>query len=221
MLSTHFGSGICSHKSRRRGPILTETVPATIIKSAWRGLERKTSEPNLDMSYCAAEAAAIISLGHKASPYPSGHTERERDQFLAQFNISATLVSCTGPSCSPGIYSNGPLAIGMGTALCRVPGTSPCLSPLSVLSIVYLLHLFHQRPRIRFLQRDAYGFFPVPEVVRQCRRKRLQLNVHLLSYPPAKVTMRGKKGSAEGTQSLLLESGLPQFLLLIPWCIYT
>src|SRR5947209_268888 len=146
MLSTHFGSGICSHKSRRRGPILTDTVPATIIKSAWRGLERKTSEPNLDRSYCAAEAAAIISMAQQASPYPRGQTERERAQFFAQFNISATLVSCTGPSWSPGTYSNGPLAIVMGTALRRVPGTdSSCLSPLSVPlsvpSIIYLLVL--------------------------------------------------------------------------------
>src|SRR2546430_17241932 len=101
MLSTHFGSGICSHKRRRRGPILTETVPATIIKSACRGLERKTSEPNLDMSYCAAEAAAIISMAQQASPYPRGQAERERDQFLAPFNISAPVFGWSGPSSSP------------------------------------------------------------------------------------------------------------------------
>lgn len=41
MLMTHFGSGFCSHS--RRGPILIDTVPETIIRSAWRGLERNTS----------------------------------------------------------------------------------------------------------------------------------------------------------------------------------
>ena len=46
MLITHFGSGICSHSRCRRGPILTGTVPATIIRSAWRGLERNTSSQN-------------------------------------------------------------------------------------------------------------------------------------------------------------------------------
>ena len=34
MENTHFGSGICSHKRRRRGPILIDIVPATIIRSA-------------------------------------------------------------------------------------------------------------------------------------------------------------------------------------------
>src|SRR5947209_11728716 len=95
MLRTHLGSGICSQRRRRRGPILTDTVPATIIKSAWRGLERKTSEPKRERSYCGAEAEAIISITQQANPYPNGQTDLERAQFLAQINMSARLVSST------------------------------------------------------------------------------------------------------------------------------
>src|SRR5579871_3563521 len=102
MLMTHFGSGICSHRWRRRGAILTETVPATIIRSAWRGLARKTSEPKRDMSYCGAEAAAIISKPQQASAYMNGQMERERVQFCAHKSISATLVITAGSSCWPG-----------------------------------------------------------------------------------------------------------------------
>src|SRR5437899_12415058 len=97
MLNTHLGSGICSHNKRKRGPILTDTVPATIIKSAWRGLERKTSEPKRERSYWAAEAAALSSIAPQARPYPRGQTERERAQFCAHRSISARLVNCTGP----------------------------------------------------------------------------------------------------------------------------
>ena len=68
MLITHFGSGICSHNSRRRGPILIDTVPATIIRSAWRGLERNTSEPKRARSYCGADAAAINLMAQQARP---------------------------------------------------------------------------------------------------------------------------------------------------------
>src|SRR5204863_10030778 len=104
MLITHFGSGICSQSKRRRGAIFTETVPATIIKSAWRGLERKTSDPKRERSWCDW-AAAIISMAQQARPYPRGHTDLEPVQFLAHFNISARLVNCTGISWSPGMYS--------------------------------------------------------------------------------------------------------------------
>ena len=39
--------------------------------------------------------------------------------------MSARLVSLTGSSCCPAVYSAGPVAISMGTALRRVPGTGP------------------------------------------------------------------------------------------------
>src|SRR5438270_1583392 len=99
MLMTHLGSGICSQRWRRRGAILTDTVPATIIRSAWRGLAQKTSEPKREMSYCGAEAAAIISKPQQASAYINGQMERERAQFCAQCSMSARLVSTAGSSC--------------------------------------------------------------------------------------------------------------------------
>jgi hypothetical protein len=68
MESTHFGSGICSRSRRSLGPILIETVPATTIRSAWRGLERNTSEPQRDRSYCGAEADAINSMAELPRP---------------------------------------------------------------------------------------------------------------------------------------------------------
>src|SRR5574340_1702068 len=99
MLRTHFGSGICSQRRRKRGPILIETVPATIIKSAWRGLERKTSEPKRERSYCGADADAIISKPQQANAYMNGQIERDRAQFCAQWSMSETLVSTAGSSC--------------------------------------------------------------------------------------------------------------------------
>src|SRR5436305_12677320 len=99
MLMTHLGSGICSQRWRRRGAILTETVPATIMRSAWRGLARKTSEPKRERSYCGTEAAAIISKPQQASAYINGQMERELDQFCAQWSMSSSLVNTAGSSC--------------------------------------------------------------------------------------------------------------------------
>src|SRR5437660_1516811 len=82
-------------------------------------------------------------MAQQARPKPSGHTERERAQFFAQFNISATLVNCTGPSCSPGTYSKAARAMVKGTALCRVPGTDSCSFLFSVLAMLSPLVLDH------------------------------------------------------------------------------
>ncbi len=56
------------------------TVPETIIKSAWRGVGRKTSEPNREMSKREV-AEAIISMAQHASPNVSGHTDPLRAQL--------------------------------------------------------------------------------------------------------------------------------------------
>src|SRR2546421_11354789 len=96
MLMTHLGSGICSQRWRRRGAILTETVPATIMRSAWRGLARKTCEPKGERSYCGAEAAAIISKPQQASADINGQMERGLAQFCVQCNMSALPVSNPG-----------------------------------------------------------------------------------------------------------------------------
>src|SRR5580704_8301899 len=67
----HFGSGIWSQTRFSTGPILRVTVPATIIRSAWRGDGRKTSAPNRAMSNRAV-VDAIISMAQQASPNVSG-----------------------------------------------------------------------------------------------------------------------------------------------------
>src|SRR5271170_6980146 len=76
----HFGSGICSHTRFRTGDILSVTVPATIIKSAWRGDGRKTSAPNRAMSNRAV-VAAIISIAQQAKPKVSGQIADLRAQL--------------------------------------------------------------------------------------------------------------------------------------------
>jgi hypothetical protein len=61
------------------GAIFLVNVPATIIKSAWRGEGRNISEPNRAMSHEAAET--IISMAQQASPMVTGHTEDFRPQL--------------------------------------------------------------------------------------------------------------------------------------------
>ena len=77
----HFGSGIWSQMRFSTGAIFRDTVPATIIKSDWRGLGRNTSAPNLAMSNREV-VDAIISIAQQASPNVSG----QMADFLAQLN---------------------------------------------------------------------------------------------------------------------------------------
>src|SRR5688572_10362825 len=56
-------------------------VPAIIITSAWRGVARATSNPNLDQSYLA-EAVLIISMAQQLVPNTSGHNELLRAQLI-------------------------------------------------------------------------------------------------------------------------------------------
>src|SRR6476619_4117178 len=84
---THFGSGIWSYRRRSTGAIFFVTVPATIIKSDWRGEARKTSAPKRAMSKRDADAA-IISMAQHARPKPIGQSEFWR----AQFRTLSTLV---------------------------------------------------------------------------------------------------------------------------------
>src|SRR6266571_2095813 len=76
---THLGSGIWSSISRSTGAIFCETRPETIIRSAWRGLGRKSSEPKRAMSYLEAEVA-IISMAQQASPNITGQSDFSRLQ---------------------------------------------------------------------------------------------------------------------------------------------
>src|SRR3954467_5625334 len=86
----HLGSGIWSQMRFSTGPILSVTVPATIIRSDWRGLGRNTSAPKRALS--AREVLeAIISIAQHASPNVNGH----RAVFRAQLKTSATYALTT------------------------------------------------------------------------------------------------------------------------------
>src|SRR5260370_22982913 len=76
----HLGSGICSHTRFSTGAIFSVTVPATIIRSAWRGDGRNTSAPNLAISNREV-VEAIISIAQHASPNVSGQMALLRAQL--------------------------------------------------------------------------------------------------------------------------------------------
>src|SRR3712207_3875172 len=61
------------------GAIFCERRPETIMRSAWRGLERKTSDPKRARSYLEA-VEAIISIAQQASPKVTGQSEVSRLQ---------------------------------------------------------------------------------------------------------------------------------------------
>src|SRR5580698_9981336 len=62
------------------GAIFTDTRPAIIIKSDWRGEPRNTSAPNRAMSY-REDAIDIISIAQHARPNDIGQIELRRAQF--------------------------------------------------------------------------------------------------------------------------------------------
>src|SRR5207245_8547167 len=76
----HFGSGICSQTRLSTGAIFSVTVPATIIKSAWRGEGRNTSAPNRAISKREV-VEAIISIAQQARPNVSGQIALLRAQL--------------------------------------------------------------------------------------------------------------------------------------------
>src|SRR5438105_2980366 len=69
------------------GAIFNVGVPATIIKSDWRGLGRKTPAPKRSISNRDAPVA-IISMAQQASPNVIGHSADLR----AQLNTKSTVV---------------------------------------------------------------------------------------------------------------------------------
>jgi hypothetical protein len=83
----HFGSGIWSQTLRITGAIFNVGVPATIIKSDWRGLGRNTPAPNLSRSKRDAPVA-IISMAQQARPNVIGH----KADLRAQLNTKSTVV---------------------------------------------------------------------------------------------------------------------------------
>src|SRR5947209_11456455 len=75
---------------RRTGAIFWETRPATIIRSACRGVALNRSMPNRAMSN-RGPPTAIISIAQQARPNCAGHSEF----FRAMLSIFATDVSST------------------------------------------------------------------------------------------------------------------------------
>src|SRR5215472_10519599 len=90
---------------RSTGAILTERRPATIIRSAWRGLARKTSAPKREMSQREA-LADIISIAQQARPNVAGQSELLRPQSRTLFTWVTRM-----PNPSGGTVARGPLGV--------------------------------------------------------------------------------------------------------------
>src|SRR5579859_7664959 len=114
---TYRGSGICSQRRRTIGAILSVARPATIIRSAWRGVARGIT-PIRSRSNRLAKAA-IISIAQHASPKVSGH----RDAARPQLSAPSTVVRMSPP---PGRLSRIPTASAIGAIWLRLgSGAAP------------------------------------------------------------------------------------------------
>src|SRR6185295_16748688 len=82
---THLGSGIWSYTRRTIGAIFRVTVPATMMRSDWRGLGLKIPAPNRSMSKREAPVA-IISIAQHAKPKVIG----QRADLRAQLKTKST-----------------------------------------------------------------------------------------------------------------------------------
>src|SRR5215204_608467 len=77
---------------RSTGAIFRDTLPETIITSAWRGLARNTSEPKRARSF-RDDVAFIISIAQQARPNVAGHSEDFRAQLIKE---SSRVVKTSG-----------------------------------------------------------------------------------------------------------------------------
>src|SRR2546426_10465781 len=77
---------------RMIGAIFRQTVPATIIRSDWRGDARKTPAPKRSMSY-RDETVAIISMAQQAKPNVIGQIEPFRHQLTAASRVVVTTLA--------------------------------------------------------------------------------------------------------------------------------
>ena len=80
MATTYLGSGIWLYNLTIWGIIFLVTVPATIIKSAWRGLGRIISIPKRAKSKRLV-AVQIISIAQHARPNIIGQMDERRPQL--------------------------------------------------------------------------------------------------------------------------------------------
>src|SRR5947209_5984918 len=100
MAMTNFGSGIWLYSRRTRLAILKLTVPATIIRSACRGVARKAPAPKRSMSKREAPVA-IISMAQQARPKVIGHMLDSRAQLIACSRDVVKTFSSEIPSSHP------------------------------------------------------------------------------------------------------------------------
>src|SRR5579884_2022129 len=109
------------------GAIFLVTVPATIIRSDWRGLARNTSAPKRAMSYRAIPTA-IISIAQHARPKVTGHSDDLRAQANASVSFARPTFPCTrARSSGRRPQSSGSLPSGAGNPRRRL--TDMTLSP--------------------------------------------------------------------------------------------
>ena len=69
------------------GAIFFVTVPATIIRSLWRGEERK-SMPNRSGTSKRGMDIEIISIAQHARPKPIGHSDDRRARFVCVSSLA-------------------------------------------------------------------------------------------------------------------------------------
>src|SRR5260370_448997 len=100
MAITNCGSGIWLKSRRTRLAILKLTVPATIIRSACRGVARKAPAPKRSMSKREAPVA-IISMAQQARPNVIGHMLDSRAQLIACSSDVVMTLSSNRPSNHP------------------------------------------------------------------------------------------------------------------------
>src|SRR3972149_7601262 len=94
---------------RTGGAIFQVTVPAMIMKSAWRGEGRKISAPKRAMSKRGA-AAAIISMAQQARPNMTGQSEELRAQLSTLSTEGSSTFRCRDSSRSSKVASLQTLA---------------------------------------------------------------------------------------------------------------
>src|SRR6266542_3193531 len=75
---------------RTGGAIFQVTVPATIIRSDWRGDGRNSSAPKRAMSYRGI-AVAIISIAQQARPKATGQSDERRAQLTMPSTVESIM----------------------------------------------------------------------------------------------------------------------------------
>src|SRR5436189_933057 len=115
MAITNFGSGIWLYRRRTRLAILKLTVPATIIRSACRGVARKAPAPKRSMSKREAPVA-IISMAQQARPKVIGHMLDSRAQLIACSSDVVMTLSSKRPSSQPISISPTEMSCDVGQA---------------------------------------------------------------------------------------------------------